>query len=90
MLVELSKTGEETFTSRSQAKRIVTRLEKFKEVVLDFSDVQEIGPAFADQIFRVFASQYPETHLIPINANEQVTKMIQRALSHDSSGVDVT
>jgi len=90
VIVELSKTGEETFTSRSQAKRIVTRLEKFKEVVLDFSDVQEIGPAFADQIFRVFASQYPETHLIPINANEQVTKMIQRALSHDSSGVDVT
>jgi anti-sigma regulatory factor (Ser/Thr protein kinase) len=79
VVVELAKTGEDSFVSRSQAKRIVARLEKFKEVCLDFTDVAEIGPAFSDEIFRVFATRYPETHLIPISMNEQVTKMVRRA-----------
>lgn len=82
--VKLAKTGEETFVSRSQAKRIVARLERFKEVILDFENIDEVGPAFADEIFRVFASDHPGTHIVPINTNEQVTKMIRRAESHNS------
>jgi anti-sigma regulatory factor (Ser/Thr protein kinase) len=84
VLVELSKQGEEQYVSRSQAKRIVSRLDKFKEVVLDFSNVREIGPAFADQIFRVFAMEHPDTHLLPINMSEEVTKMVRRAQTHDA------
>ena len=78
VVVNLATLGEESFVSRSQAKRIVARLDKFKEVVLDFKGVDEIGPAFADEILRVFASKHQETHLIPINMNEQVTKMARR------------
>ncbi len=79
VVVELAKEGEKSFVSRSQAKRIVARLDKFKEVVLDFTEVEDIGPAFADEIFRVFTTQYPGTHLIPVSMNEQVTKMVRRA-----------
>lgn len=79
VLVELAKAGEESFVSRSQAKRIVARLDKFKEVVLDFSNVEDIGPAFADEMFRVFATRHPSINLIPISTNENVSRMIRRA-----------
>ena len=81
VVVMMAQTGDASFISRSQAKRIVARLEKFREAVLDFEGVDEIAPAFADEIFRVFASQYPNTHLEPINMNEQVTKMVRRVTS---------
>jgi anti-sigma regulatory factor (Ser/Thr protein kinase)/anti-anti-sigma regulatory factor len=74
--VFLARYGDENLVSRSQAKRLLTRFERFKEIVLDFENVDSIGQAFADEIFRVFASQNPNVHLIPVNTNEQVEKMI--------------
>lgn len=74
--VFLARYGGENLISRSQAKRLLTRFERFKEIVLDFDHVDSIGQAFADEIFRVFANQNPNVHLIPANANEQVQKMI--------------
>jgi anti-sigma regulatory factor (Ser/Thr protein kinase) len=65
--------------SRSQATRIVARLERFREVILDFEGIESVTPAFADEIFRVFASQHPEVRLMPVNDNEQVRQMIRRA-----------
>ena len=73
----------ESLVSRSQAKRLLVRFERFKEVMLDFDGVDSIGQAFADEIFRVFALQHPEIELVQINANPTVKKMIQRALTHD-------
>lgn len=70
--------------SRSQAKRVVSRLEQFKAAVLDFDGVDDIGPAFADEIFRVFANAHPEVHIIPINANERVNQMIVRSLARNA------
>ncbi|MBQ4068796.1 MAG: STAS-like domain-containing protein [Lachnospiraceae bacterium] len=61
--------------SRSQAKRICNRLEKFKEVILDFDGVEWIGQGFAHQLFVVFTNAYPEIELIPINMNEDISKM---------------
>ena len=81
VLVKLAGVSDR-FVSRSQAKRISSRLNKFKEVILDFTDVQEVSPAFTDELFWVFVKQHPNTHLIAINANEQVTKMIRRAETH--------
>jgi hypothetical protein len=78
--VFLAEYGNENLISRSQAKRLLMRFEKFKEIVLDFDKVKSIGQAFADEIFRVFQSEHPSVRLIPINANEEVTRMIQRAL----------
>lgn len=74
--VFLARYGDENLVSRSQAKRLLTRFERFKEIVLDFDNVDSIGQAFADEIFRVFVSQNPNIHLIPMNTNEQVRKMI--------------
>lgn len=61
--------------SRSQAKRVCNRLEKFKEVVIDFEGVQWMGQGFAHQIFVIFSREHPDIQLIPINMNEDITKM---------------
>jgi anti-sigma regulatory factor (Ser/Thr protein kinase) len=65
--------------SRSQAKRVVARLERFREAILDFEGVESVTPAFADEIFRVFASGHPQVQLLPAHDNAQVRAMIQRA-----------
>lgn len=61
--------------SRSQAKRVCNRLERFEEVILDFEGVEWMGQGFAHQLFVVFANQHPEIQMIPVNMNEDVTKM---------------
>lgn len=66
------------YVSRSQARRIVTGLDKFKLVILDFDKVPTIGQAFADEIFRVFAQKHPEVQIKPINMNEAVEFMVRR------------
>ena len=71
--------GEDDLISRSQAKRLLTRFDRFKEIVLDFQNVDSIGQAFADEIFRVFTNEHPNINLYPINANPQVMSMIIRA-----------
>jgi anti-sigma regulatory factor (Ser/Thr protein kinase) len=79
--VFLAAYGDENLISRSQAKRLLTRFERFKEIILDFTDVSTIGQAFADEIFRVFQTQNPDIHLVPINMTEQVQKMIAHVTS---------
>lgn len=69
------------FVSRSEAKRVLERLEAFNSILLDFDKVEGIGQAFADQVFRVFANQHPEIELIPVNTNPVVQFMIDRTLS---------
>lgn len=61
--------------SRSQAKRICNRLDKFKEVIVDFDEIEWLGQGFAHQLFVVFANSHPVIILTPINMNEDVTKM---------------
>lgn len=73
----------EQLVSRSQAKRILNRVEKFKTVLLDFQDVDFIGQAFADEVFRVFARRNPQISLIPVNLAKSVEQAIQSAKSAD-------
>jgi len=79
VLVSLAKHGPEQLISRSQAKRLLARLEKFKEVVLDFQGVDTIGPAFADEIFRVFANSHPDVRLVSVNTNQNIKNVIDKA-----------
>lgn len=67
------------YVSRSQARRIVAGLEKFKKIILDFDRVPNVGQAFADEIFRVFQSRYPNIAVVPLNMNETVRFMVERA-----------
>lgn len=66
--------------SRSQAKRIVRDLEESREVVLDFKGVDLVGQGFADEVFRVWAREHPETNLVPIEMNGPVEFMVERAI----------
>ncbi|MBQ9765910.1 MAG: DUF4325 domain-containing protein [Lachnospiraceae bacterium] len=67
--------------SRSQAKRVCNRLERFKEVVIDFAEVQWMGQGFAHQLFVVFARNHEDIKLIPINMNEDVSKMYNHVMA---------
>lgn len=79
--VELARMGEERLVSRSQAKRLLARVDKFDEVVLNFDGVKTIGQAFADEIFRVFQNRHPTLKLFPIRTTKAVDQMIARARS---------
>lgn len=63
--------------ARSQARRICNRLDQFKEVIFDFSNVEFMGQGFADEVFRVYAVKNPQILLRPINMIPQVRRMIQ-------------
>jgi hypothetical protein len=67
--------------SRSQARRVLSGLELFREVILDFKDIEYIGQAFADEIFRVFPNMNPNTFITAQNANADVQNMINRAIN---------
>ena len=77
--VRLAQYGEDKLISRSQAKRLLARVDLFRSVLFDFEGVESIGQAFADEIFRVFARSHPELELVPINATPQVQQMINSA-----------
>ena len=77
--VRLAQYGSDRLISRSQAKRVLARVELFRTVLFDFAGVENIGQAFADEIFRVFALQHPDMELAPVNANPDVMRMIARA-----------
>lgn len=81
IIVELSRLAEEKLISRSQAKRILRDLDKFKRVTLDFAGVKLVGQGFVDEVFRVYANQHPEIEFNYINANPDVTFMIERGLA---------
>ena len=78
--VKLYKLGI-SYVSRSEAKRVVQNLDRFKSVVFDFAKVDTVGQAFADEIFRVFTNEHPAISIRHINANENVEFMIQRAIA---------
>jgi hypothetical protein len=71
----------EALVSRSQAKRVANRFERFKRVELDFAGVSQIGQAFADELFRVFARAHPEIRITPINTEPAVAQMIRRVVA---------
>ena len=83
--VRLAQYGNEQLVSRSQAKRLLTRIDRFKTVVFDFRGVESIGQAFADEVFRVFVSQHPEITIEPIFENENINAVINRVKSSGST-----
>lgn len=79
--VSLVRYGNERLVSRSQAKRLLARIDRFKIVILDFEGIDQIGQAFADEVFRVFNNRHPEIQLHFIKTQPDVENMIVRALS---------
>ena len=67
------------FVSRSEAKRLARGLERFEEVVVDFTRIEGIGQGFADELFRVWAAAHPATRLVPVHMNRAVSFFVDRA-----------
>jgi len=70
---------DDIYVSRSQARRIMTGLDRFKKIILDFAHIETAGQAFADQIFRVWSNEHPDVAIETINSNENIEMMINRA-----------
>lgn len=80
--IRLAKYDRETLLSRSQARRVLARFDRFTEVLLDFAGVESIGQAFADEIFRVFRGEHPEIEVFPLNTSPAIDEMIRKAQSN--------
>ena len=78
VLVKLYKPGA-GYISRSEARRLLTGLDKFKTIDMDFDKVETVGQAFADEIFRVWQGIHKDININYTNANENVIFMIKRA-----------
>ncbi len=76
----LIKLLQSEYISRSEAKRLLAGLDKFREIVLDFKDVKSIGQGFADEVFRVFSSQNPGVRIIPENLDKELEKMLKHVM----------
>jgi uncharacterized protein (DUF1330 family) len=88
--VQLARHGTEKLISRSQAKRLLTRIDRFNTVMFDFEDVDSIGQGFADEIFRVFSRNHPNIAIFAIHTVPQVDKMIARARENRSGTHETT
>ncbi len=73
----------EAWISRSQAKKLLVGLEKYKKVIIDFRGVDLIGQGFADEIFRVYQNAHPEIVLEPVNMNDTVAILVNDARGQD-------
>jgi anti-sigma regulatory factor (Ser/Thr protein kinase) len=69
--------GGPSFISRAEAKRVAEGLERFDEVILDFTGVTDVGQAFADELFRVWASDHPGTRLVAVSASPVIDKLLR-------------
>ena len=78
VLIKLAQIGESVLMSRSQARRVTWRLDRFAQVILDFQGVEMIGPTFADELFRVFPAKKPQIKFSVVNANKTIDQAIAR------------
>jgi DNA-binding transcriptional ArsR family regulator len=73
----LVKLVQPDYVSRSEARRVLANLEKFREIILDFHDVRSVGQGFADEVFRVFANRHPDIVIHPEHVSPAVGAMIR-------------
>jgi hypothetical protein len=67
--------------SRSQARRVLSGLEKFRIILFDYENVPMVGQAFSDEIYRVFQELHPDIRLENENMSEGVRFMVERAIN---------
>lgn len=79
--IELGKYEEDSFVSRSQAKRLFAGIGKFRTIILDFKHIRNVGQGFVDEVFGVFGVGHPEIHFSIVNANDDILFMIRKGLN---------
>ena len=78
LVVKLFEHGTE-FVSRSEARRLMHGLEKFRKVTLDFRGVKGVGQGFADEVFRVWPAAHRGVAVEPVTMAPAVKFMVERA-----------
>jgi len=79
--VDLFGQGNEYF-SRSQARRIMSGMERFKKVILNLEGVRTVGQAFAHEVFQVWQAQHPQVAIQYRHASHDVDFMLKRAIKY--------
>lgn len=64
--------------SRSEARRLSAVISNFKEITLDFSNVEEVGQAFCHELFVLWQNKNPDIVFNIVEANDAVDYMIRR------------
>lgn len=72
------------YISRSEAKRLVNNLDRFRAVVLDFKGVRSIGQGFADQVFRVFLGEHPAVSLRVEHLAPSLRPMVNHVVDNEA------
>ena len=62
--------------SRAQARRVASRLNRFRHADVDFSGIEHLGHSFADELFRVLAPETAGVNIVPINMSANVAAMV--------------
>jgi len=62
--------------SRAQARWACSRLELFATAELDFEGVEDVGPSFIDEVYRVYAQAHPEVKLKTTNVSAEVARLL--------------
>lgn len=81
------KLFQKDYVSRSEAKRLLSGLDKFKEITLDFKGVKSIGQGFADEIFRVFQKEHPDIVIKTEKLSPNLKSMINHVVAPTPRGI---
>ena len=57
------------------------KMDKFKQIILDFEGVSSVGQVVVDEVFCVFQDEHPDITIRYVNANPDVDSMIKRGLA---------
>jgi len=71
------------YVSRSEARRMLAGLNKFRIVELDFRNVMSLGQGFADEIFRVYANAHPQIQIRIVNLAQALKSMLRHVIDND-------
>lgn len=71
------------YVSRSEARRMLAGLDKFRTVELDFRDVKSLGQAFADEVFRVYPNAHPDIEIRAVNVRPTVEAMVRHVIDNN-------
>lgn len=79
------KLFESEYVSRSEARRLLAGLDKFKEIELDFKGVRTMGQGFADEVFRVFQNDHPKIRVAIRNMRPNLQAVLRHVVDKRSS-----
>jgi anti-sigma regulatory factor (Ser/Thr protein kinase) len=74
--LNLLTAGGDALASRADAKRVASRLADFRRAQIDFAGIDEVGHAFAHELFSVFQRTHPGVELVPVAASPRVVAIL--------------